>query len=234
MRYISSQWMSEANEQMWSEDLAKMRDMEINAIRIGSHVEKDGFYTMCDEMGFLVWQVFPLHYCVSDSRRPDRARERHDPRHGPDALQPREHRHVVGLQGARGLPAPRQAEQLPPAVPDPEGVARHGRPDALDPPRRLPGGRLQPDDRLLLGRRHATSTRSTSRRTSSSSAPARSRSARSLETFIPDDKLWPPDWDTWEYHGFFYNLAFGFAKVEMQDTLEEFIDDVPGRTRRWS
>ena len=22
---------------------------------------------MCDEMGFLVWQVFPLHYCVSDS-----------------------------------------------------------------------------------------------------------------------------------------------------------------------
>jgi beta-mannosidase len=45
-----------------------------------------------------------------------------------------------------------------------------------------------------------------------------------LETFIPPDKLWPPDWDTWEYHGGFYNLAFGFAKVEMKDTLEEFID----------
>ena len=58
MRYISSQWMSEANERMWSDDLAKMREMEINAIRIGSHVEKDGFYTMCDELGFLVWQVF--------------------------------------------------------------------------------------------------------------------------------------------------------------------------------
>ena len=28
---------------------------------------------------------------------------------------------------------------------------------------------------------------------------------------------------TREYHGFFYNLAFGFAKVEMKDTLEEFI-----------
>ncbi len=66
MRYISSQWMSEANEAMWSDDLTKMLDMEINSIRIGSHVERDGFYTMCDEMGFLVWQVFPLHYCVSD------------------------------------------------------------------------------------------------------------------------------------------------------------------------
>jgi beta-galactosidase/beta-glucuronidase len=40
MRYISSQWMSEANEAMWSEDLAKMLDMQINSIRIGSHVER--------------------------------------------------------------------------------------------------------------------------------------------------------------------------------------------------
>lgn len=45
-----------------------------------------------------------------------------------------------------------------------------------------------------------------------------------LETFIPTDRRWPPDWDTWEYHGFFYNLAFGFAKVPMGDSLEEFID----------
>jgi beta-mannosidase len=45
-----------------------------------------------------------------------------------------------------------------------------------------------------------------------------------LKAFIPEDKLWPPDWDTWEYHGFFYNLAFNFAKVEMKDTLEEFVD----------
>ena len=46
----------------------------------------------------------------------------------------------------------------------------------------------------------------------------------SLEAFVPPEKLWPPDWDAWEYHGFFYNLSFGFAKVQMQDTLEAFID----------
>jgi beta-mannosidase len=49
-----------------------------------------------------------------------------------------------------------------------------------------------------------------------------------LKTFIPEDKLWPPDWDTWEYHGFFYNLAFDFAKVEMKETLEEFVDAYQG------
>jgi beta-mannosidase len=52
------------------------------------------------------------------------------------------------------------------------------------------------------------------------SIPAR----ETLEAFVPPDKLWPPDWDAWEYHGFFYNLAFGFAKVEMKDTLEGFIE----------
>jgi beta-mannosidase len=44
-----------------------MLDMQINSIRIGSHVELDLFYDLCDRMGFLVWQNFPLHYCYSDS-----------------------------------------------------------------------------------------------------------------------------------------------------------------------
>jgi beta-mannosidase len=46
-----------------------------------------------------------------------------------------------------------------------------------------------------------------------------------LKTFIPEDKLWPPDWDAWEYWGLFYNLMFGFAKVEMGNSLAEFIDN---------
>jgi hypothetical protein len=42
MRYLSGQWMSEANETMWSEDLARMLDMEVSLIRIGSHKEALG------------------------------------------------------------------------------------------------------------------------------------------------------------------------------------------------
>ena len=62
MRYLSSIWLGETDESRFQEDLTRMRQLGINAIRIGSHVEQPRFYDLCDEMGFLVWQVFPLHW----------------------------------------------------------------------------------------------------------------------------------------------------------------------------
>ena len=62
---VTYPWKVSIGDYSWIGDDAVI--YSLGDIRIGSHVEKDGFYTMCDEMGFLVWQVFPLHYCVSDS-----------------------------------------------------------------------------------------------------------------------------------------------------------------------
>jgi beta-mannosidase len=62
MRYLSSIWLAEADEALFREDLDRMRAFNVNAIRIGSHVEQPRFYELCDEMGFLLWQVFPLHW----------------------------------------------------------------------------------------------------------------------------------------------------------------------------
>ena len=74
MRYISSQWMSEANDEMWSDDLANCARWR--STRSASRaIEKDSFYTMCDELGFLVWQVFPL-LLRERLRRPHRTRAR--------------------------------------------------------------------------------------------------------------------------------------------------------------
>jgi beta-mannosidase len=223
MRYISSLWMSEANEQMWSEDLGKMRDMEINSIRIGSHVEKDGFYAMCDEMGFLVWQVFPLHYCVSDGddfieRASDMIRDM--------GLMLSNHA-SIGMWSVFKEPEvyllpdkPNNYHRLCPVLKetlrtvDPvrwihlgdyrEGVLNLMIGYCWDGDTDLNGVDLPPNI-VEFG---------------AGSIPV----VETLETFIPSDKLWPPDWDTWEYHGFFYNLAFGYAKVRMTETLEEFIE----------
>jgi beta-mannosidase len=223
MRYISSQWMSEANEEMWAEDLAKIRDMEINSIRIGSHVEKDGFYTMCDELGLLVWQVFPLHYCVSDD---DDLIERASDMIRDMGLMLCNHA-SIGMWSVFKEPEvyllpdkPNNFHRLCPILKETLGT--------VDPTRWIHLGDYREGVQNLMigycwdGDTHMDEVDLPPQivEIGAGSIPVR----ESLESFIPADKLWPPDWDTWEYNGFFHNLAFNFAKVEMKDTLDEFID----------
>ncbi len=223
MRYISSQWMSEANEAMWSDDLTKMLDMEINAIRIGSHVERDGFYTMCDEMGFLVWQVFPLHYCVSDD---DGFIERASEMIRDMGLMLCNHA-SIGMWSVFKEPEvyllpdkPNNYHRLCPILKETLGT--------VDPVRWIHLGDYREGAlNLMIGYcwdgdtdLNAVDLSPQIVEFGAGSIPVR----ETLETFIPPDKLWPPDWDTWEYHGFFYNLAFNFAKVPMAETLDGFID----------
>jgi beta-mannosidase len=223
MRYISSQWMSEANERMWSEDLGRMLEMEINAIRIGSHVEKDGFYAMCDELGILVWQVFPLHYGVSDA---DELIERASDMIKDMGL-------MLGNHACIGMWSVFKEPEVYLLPDKPNNYFRLCRvlKEALgtvDPVRWIHLGDYREGVYNLMigycwdGDTHLDEVELPPHivEFGAGSIPV----AETLKTFVPQDKLWPPDWDTWEYHGFFYDLAFGFAKVQMKDTLEEFIE----------
>jgi beta-mannosidase len=59
------------------EDYAKRlrlyRDLGMNTLRVwgGAFLEKECFYRLCDEMGFMVWQEFPLSSSGIDNRPPD-------------------------------------------------------------------------------------------------------------------------------------------------------------------
>ena len=223
MRYISSQWMSEAGEQTWSQDLDRMLEMQINAIRIGSHVEKDGFYALCDELGILVWQVFPLHYCVSDT---DDLIERASDMIKDMGL-------MLGNHACIGMWSVFKEPEVYLLPDKPNNYFRLCRvlKEALgtvDPVRWIHLGDYREGVYNLMidycwdGDTHLDEVELPPHivEFGAGSIPV----AETLRTFVPQDKLWPPDWDTWEYHGFFYDLAFGFAKVEMKDTLEEFIE----------
>jgi beta-mannosidase len=224
MRYISSNWMSEANEKRWSEDLAEMLDMQINSIRIGSHVEKDGFYTLCDELGILVWQVFPLHYCVSDE---DDMIERAAEMIEDMGLMLHNHA-CIGMWSVFKEPevyllpdVPNNYHRICPVLRetlrtvDPERWIHLG--DYREGVLNLMIGLCWPGDTDLSEVQLVPDIVEFG----AGSIPVR----ESLEEFIPADKLWPPDWDTWEYYGFFYDLSFRFAKVQMADTLDEFIEN---------
>ena len=224
MRYISSNWMSVANEKMWEDDLEKMLDMNINSIRIGSHVEKDGFYTMCDEMGFLLWQVFPLHYCVSDEddfieRASEMMRDMGEMIYNHSCLGMWSTFKEPEIYNFTERPNNffRLCEVLKETLGtiDPTRWIHKG--DYREGVQNFMVGCCQPGDMDISRTNFAPNIVEFG----AASIPC----LETLKTFIPEDKLWPPHWDTWEYNGLFYDLTFKFGKVELGNSLEEFINN---------
>ncbi len=224
MRYISSLWMSEANEKMWKEDLDKMLDMDINSIRIGSHVEKDGFYTMCDELGLLVWQVFPLHYCVSDS----------------DDFIERASEMILDMgmmlcnHASMGMWSVFKEPEIYLLPDKPNNYFRLCRIlketlGTIDPTNWIHLGDYREGvQNLMIGSCQPGDIDLKKIKIQPNIVEFGGDSIPCLETLkelIPEDKLWPPHWDTWEYWGLFYQNTFNNGKVEMGDSLEEFINN---------
>jgi len=224
MRYLSSLWMSEIGEEQYADDLDKMLEMTINSIRIGSHVEHPRFYEMCDEMGFLVWQVFPLHYCYSDS---DELIEKAAPMMAEMVTMLYNHA-SLGMWSVFKEP---KVYGLPDR---PNNYGRlcqimHEAACTVDPIRWVHTGDYEEGvQNLMIGgvRPGDTDLKRTVIQPQIVEFGAIGIPVlETLKTFISEDKLWPPDWDTWEYWGLFYHYMFNFAKVEMGNSLEELIDN---------
>jgi beta-mannosidase len=66
--YISSQWLSEMTRDKYTIDLKLMQQANINSIRVHAHIEAQEFYNLCDRLGLLVWQDFPLQWGYSDTQ----------------------------------------------------------------------------------------------------------------------------------------------------------------------
>lgn len=65
--YIGSLWLSDLTKEKLRKDLLLMKEANINAIRVHAHITAPEFYQLCDELGLLVWQDFPLQWGYEDS-----------------------------------------------------------------------------------------------------------------------------------------------------------------------
>ena len=65
--YIATQWLSEMTAEKYAFDLSLMKQANINAVRVHAHITAPEFYDLCDRMGILVWQDFPLQWGYSES-----------------------------------------------------------------------------------------------------------------------------------------------------------------------
>ncbi len=65
--YIAHQWLSAMTPQDFRRDIALMQAAHINTVRVHAHVTAPDFYRLCDEMGLMVWQDFPLQWGYQDT-----------------------------------------------------------------------------------------------------------------------------------------------------------------------
>ncbi len=64
---------ADVTEADYRKRLQAYRDIGFNVLRVwgGAFLEKEVFYRLCDEMGFMIWQEFPLSSSGPDNQPPD-------------------------------------------------------------------------------------------------------------------------------------------------------------------
>ena len=224
MRYLSSLWISEMNEDRYRKDLEMMLDLNINSIRIGSHVELDEFYSLCDEMGFVVWQVFPLHYCYSDT---DDLIERCVPMMKQMVEMFFNHASI----GAWSVYKEPKVYALP-NMPNNYGRLCQLMIEAaktVDPIRWMHSGDYEEGVmNITVGQCYPWDWDIKKHEVTPIIVEfgcGTFVSVESMKKALPGKELWPPDWDLWEYYNCFYHITFDTAGLKMTETLEEFIEN---------
>ena len=65
--YIANQWLADMSEDDFRQDIKLMQDANVNTVRVHAHVTSPEFYRLCDELGLMVWQDFPLQWGYQDT-----------------------------------------------------------------------------------------------------------------------------------------------------------------------
>jgi beta-mannosidase len=232
--YLSDQFLSQVDEETYRRDVELMLEMNLNMVRVFAHLEREEFYSLCDERGLLVFQDLPFQWGYqSDAQFIRRAEEvvtryvrqvQHHPCialwccHSESRLFDYNKLDQVLFNLVRALDPYRPVQrnsvladvgELPKAFRDLETYGAYI-PDHLTV--HWVGwywGELRDKEHYnpLFISEYGTQ-----------SVPNR----ESLEKFIPENALWPPDWDVWRSKGFqtnIYEKNFG----PFPDTLDELI-----------
>ncbi|SNR81269.1 beta-mannosidase [Methylobacillus rhizosphaerae] len=228
--YIGSQWLAEMTPARYQHDLEMMQAANINAVRVHAHVTGRAFYELCDRMGILVTQDFPLLWGYSD----DPAFIKEARSQARDMVQSlRQHPSIISWTMHNEPPwdSPWMAQKYPDYQPDInrkldellyEDISK------LDPLRvvRKESATKEHEwmgwyfDHWLAFSRPAPTPWSTE--FGAQALP----NLKSLKRMFSNDLLWPDTeakWREWEYHNFQRKETFEFAGVKQGRNIEEFI-----------
>lgn len=228
--YIASQWLAEMTPDRYRRDLEMMQAAHINAVRVHAHVTGQDFYELCDRMGILVTQDFPLLWGYSDD--PDFIAEAR--RQAKDMVQLlQRHPSIISWTMHNEPPwdSPWMAQKYPDYHPD---INR--RLDAL-----LYEDVSKLDTLRVVRKESATKehewmgwyfdhwlafSRPAPTPWSTEFGAQALPNLKSLERMFSKALLWPDTeakWQVWEYHNFQRKETFECAGVKQGRNIEEFI-----------
>jgi beta-mannosidase len=213
---IPTQWLSEYTKDRIARDVRMMKDANLNGVRVHAHVNRDEFYSACDEAGIFVWQDFALQwsYEATDSFTRNACRQikemvrllynhpsilvwccHNEPSHNREVLDPVLERAVKEEDDSRFVDVASDFKFHPyPGWYWEESVVKDapGSITAESPFYSEFGAQGLPEVSTLK------------------------------KMFKPAD-LWPPKWSEWAFRDFQYFQTFNVAKVPMGNSIDEFV-----------
>ena len=210
---IPAQWLAAYGKGDSRRDVALLKEVSLNAVRVHAHLTAQHFYDACDREGILVWQDFPLQWGYAtdegfarEAMRQARAMVKHFGAHPAIYLwcaqnEPTHNRHILGPALAAEI---RQA--------DPTRLTREAS-DFREHP--YPGwywGSVR--DFLALPGAPLPSE-----------FGAQALPRAELLRRVLGRAAWPPDWERWVYHNFQPDQTFRVAGIEQGSSLEAFVEN---------
>jgi beta-mannosidase len=200
---------------MIANDIRLLKGANVNAVRVHAHVNREEFYSACDENGIMVWQDFALQWWYSRS----------DDFAGKAVSQIRDmvrtfynHPSIVvwcchnepDLHQLKGL------DRLLLAAASEEDATRYVDLGSTTEFHTYPGWYEEDYKKFtnLLAQPFCNEF-------GAQALP----NVETIKKIMSMEDLWPPNWEKWAFHDFQYMQTFNMAKIKLGNSLEEFVSN---------
>lgn len=211
---IPAQFLSELNYERIKKIVELIKEANINAVRVHAHVNRKELYKEFDKQGIIIWQDFSLQWTYEDS-----------PKFAENAIQ--QIKDMVNLLYnhpsicfwcCHNEPG-EQINTLDNLLKD--AIISQDQSRII---RLASNYEEHPYDGWYWGNKEHFAATPMGPMVTEFGAQALP-SKKSLQKFIPKEKLFPPDLEHWKYHNFQPDTTFNIAKVSIGNNIDEFVDN---------
>jgi len=210
--FIPTQWLSDYDSKMIVEDIRLLKKANVNAVRVHAHINRQEFYDVCDKAGILVWQDFPLQWSYEETdefaqNAIGQIEDMIDQFYNHPSIcvwcchnEPSTNRHTLDpllYLAAKAKDSTRYIDIASDFAYHPYPGWYHSHYFEFY---SLPGAPFINE----FGAQALPNV-------------------ETMREMMKEDELWPPQWSVWAYHDFQYDPTFNVAKIEMGNSIEDFI-----------